>query len=157
MQRISLQFYTVILLFLLPSVILGASLKPFETDYCTHFPEGTKDDPNKWKDCCLYHDLYFWAGGTKKDRDKADLDLKNCIEKTGALRIAHVVYFGVRVGSYSPIKYQSKKWNHGWSQREDYKALTSEDIARIEEELNSGYEEIKDKKGFIDNLKDRKY
>jgi hypothetical protein len=136
---------------------MGSVLKPFVTDYCTNFAEGTKKEPNKWKECCLYHDLYFWAGGTISDRKNADLVLRNCIEKTGAHKIAEVMYLGVRLGSYSPIKYSDKKWSNGWSNRESFKALSIEDITRIEEELNSGYDYIKDKKGFIDSLKDRKY
>jgi len=156
MKPIRLQFFIILCFFSLSSLGFGSVLKPFETDYCTNFPEGTKQEPERWKDCCLYHDLYFWAGGTKQERKKADSDLRDCIHKTGAHRIAQLVYLGVRAGYYSPIKYAQKKWSNGWDYQNSYRALTPQDIIEIEKELNSGHEYIKDKQAFINSLKDRK-
>ena len=132
-------------------------LNTFVTDYCTNYPEGPKDRPDQWKHCCLVHDMYFWAGGNKQNRNQADLELKSCIEATGAIHKAKIMYYAVRIGSYSPIKYPKKKWNNGWSGRGNFQTLTSEDINAIEKELSTGYDYIETqmKQHFIQKLKSR--
>lgn len=112
-------------------------LLPFRTDYCTGYAEGTFSDPHAWKHCCLSHDLFFWAGGTETERDKADLGLKACVEETGHALQAQIIYLAVRAGSRSPVKLPENKWNNGWPQRGDHQALSIEDIDRIEEQLLS--------------------
>ena len=115
------------------------NLVPFQTDYCTGIPEGVPQDRSAWKNCCLMHDMFFWAGGDKSDRDASDLALKQCVEDKGFPTIAWVIYQSVRLGSYSPIKFENKKWNFGWPEREDHQKLTSEDIDKIEKEILFGY------------------
>jgi hypothetical protein len=141
---------------LLPTSLLLAqeNLSAFETDFCTNYPEGPKDNPNQWKHCCLTHDMFFWAGGTRRDRDKADLELKSCIQKTGAEYQAQLMYLAVRAGSYSPVKYPKRQWNNGWQNRSSHQALTFEDIHLIENELGNGYEFISEemKNKFINSL-----
>ncbi len=95
---------------------LYASIKPFQTDGCTFFYEGN------WKDCCLEHDLYYWIGGDQDKQDMADLKLKYCIEKAQGKTYAALIYFMVRLGHYSPIKY---KYHWGWG-RENAKKYHSE-------------------------------
>ncbi len=132
-----------------------SGIKKFTTDYCTNFPEGTRQVPELWKHCCLTHDLYFWAGGAKEDRRKADLELRECIENTGALNQSWLMYFAVRAGSYSPIKYSNYKWNNGWNDGRQIRALSTEDIDLIEEELGSGYDFIPGflKESFLTSLR----
>jgi hypothetical protein len=113
------------------------ALEPFTTDYCTSYPEGTKNRPDLWKHCCLIHDLYFWAGGSEADRDAADWDLKLCVEETGKKKIAKLIYWAVRAGSRSPVKLPGKKWNNGWPERSYYQELSREDIHSIEQSLTS--------------------
>lgn len=114
-------------------------LVSFETDYCTGIPEGTIQNPSAWKNCCLKHDMFFWAGGDKAARDESDLDLKKCVEEKGYPKIAWVIYQGVRLGSYSPIKFENKKWNFGWPKRSVHQKLSSSDIDQIEREILTGY------------------
>ena len=149
-------FYS--LLFLSVSGWAGTqNLAPFETDYCTNYREGTRNKPEQWKHCCLIHDMNFWAGGTKQDRYSADLSLKNCVQDTGAYYEGQLMYLAVRSGSYSPIKYSNKRWNHGWRTRPNFQKLNVEDIDRIEAELLGGYDfitqEIKD--SFVQYLRSR--
>lgn len=124
------------------NVLSAANLRPFETDYCTNYPEGTKKKPDLWKHCCLMHDMFFWSGGTLKDRSNADLDLRSCIEATGAIKQSRIMYAAVRMGSYSPLKYPKKKWGNGWDNRTENASLTKEEIKYIEAELASGYDYI---------------
>lgn len=133
------------------------AISPFETDYCTNSSEGTREWPELWKHCCLEHDLFFWAGGNKQDRYDSDLRLKSCIEETGQSERARIMYWAVRAGSYSPIKYPKRKWNNGWQRRRDYQTLSREDIATIENELYSGYDFINTelKERFINRLLNR--
>ncbi|MFP5385871.1 MAG: hypothetical protein ACLGHN_07305 [Bacteriovoracia bacterium] len=145
---------------LLLSLNLHASLeelRPFKTDYCTNYPEGTRSNPQMWKHCCLSHDMFFWAGGSKEDRYISDLELRSCIEKTGARSQARLIYYAVRLGSYSPVKYPDKKWGNGWSKRSEFKPLTSEELDVIENELSSGYDFISQeiKESFINKLRSR--
>lgn len=150
-----------ILLLILPFFSYAHSMETtldvFETDYCTNYPEGTKREPELWKHCCLKHDLDFWAGGTEEDRFTADLELKSCIEKTGNKKQAQIMYWGVRLGSYSPVKYPKRKWNNGWPDRSDFQALTGKDIDLIERELFRGYDFIDGqlKLLFIEQLRRR--
>ena len=142
---------------LISSFAWADDVRPFKTDFCTNFAEGTRDEPALWKHCCLVHDMFFWAGGSKADRDIADLDLRSCITKTGATQIANLMYLGVRAGSLSPIKYPDKQWNNGWKERPTFQALTSKDIDKVEAEISTGYDFISQniKKYFIDQLRSR--
>lgn len=132
-------------------------LGPFETDYCTNFPEGTSKAPELWKHCCLMHDMFFWAGGGREDRDKVDLKLRSCIEATGEMNIAKLMYWTVRITSYSPIKYSKKKWNHGWQGRPESQVLSELDIDQIEQEILNGHDYIPHelKQSFIWELRSR--
>lgn len=148
----------IICLFINHSSFAGDSqLSSFETDYCTNYAEGTNENPEQWKHCCLIHDMYFWAGGNKQDRYDSDLELRTCIEKTGAFKQARLMYYAVRAGSYSPIKYPKRKWNNGWSERPGYYSLSVEDIYLIENELQSGYDFVTPeiKSYFINQLRSR--
>lgn len=149
--------FTIGILLINFSSFAGTDLTVFETDYCTNYPEGPRHNPDQWKHCCLIHDMYFWAGGNKTDRFKADLEMKSCIEETGAYNQAKVMYYAVRAGSYSPIKYPKRKWNNGWSDRLEFQTLTSEDINNIESELTNGYDFITPeiKNYFINQLRSR--
>ena len=132
------------------------SLTSFKTDYCTNYPEGTREKPNLWKNCCLEHDMYYWAGGSRAERDQADLGLRDCVAKKDEVQ-SQIIYYGVRFGSLSPMKYPDKKWNNGWRSRPDYQKLTEDDTDRIEAEILSGYDFIplSLKDSFIYKLRQR--
>ncbi len=111
-------------------------LRPFETDYCTGFPEGTRNEPGLWKHCCIEHDLHFWAGGSLQARRRADRRIQECIREAGAPGIARLMYLGIRIGALSPFKIQKKKWGNAWVDgRGDRHSLTAEDILLLEEEF----------------------
>lgn len=133
------------------------NLTKFKTDYCTNYPEGTIQNPDQWKHCCLIHDMYFWAGGNEQDRDKADLNLRSCVEATGAPKTAAIMYYAVRAGSMSPVKYPDKKWNNGWRERPDFQSLSIADINAIQKEIEAGYDfvTIQQKQLFIKELRSR--
>lgn len=136
-------FFILFTLFINAKVIAANdTLVPFKTDYCTGIPEGVPQNPTAWKNCCLMHDMYFWAGGDKRDRDASDLSLRSCVEDKGYPKIAFVIYHAVRLGSYSPIKFEDKKWNFGWPERPEHQKLSSEDIDKLESEILFGYRDV---------------
>jgi len=111
--------------------------RPFVTDFCTLYPEGTKDDPSAWKHCCIAHDLFMWAGGEKSDRVKADLDLKECVIQSGYEDHANRIYLGVRLGSLSPIKFEDKAWGNAWIGRERNAKLSEEETFSLIEQIEN--------------------
>lgn len=135
------------------------SLHPFSTDYCTGYPEGTFAQPHLWEKCCVEHDLYLWAGGSRIDRNKTDKKLRSCVASTGATTHAKLIYFGVRLGSYSPIKFPGKLWSNGWTPRRKTSPLTLDEITTIEEFLKDNPPAIlssQDIEAFIAELKYRR-
>jgi hypothetical protein len=130
---------------------------PFTTDYCTGYPEGTLSQPRLWAHCCLEHDLYYWAGGTKTDCDETDLRLRTCVEQTGAVIHARIMYMGVRLGKKSPIKFETKKWGNGWGAKRSYEALTSQEVDIISAEMRGDYRIIPSPilENFLNNIHSR--
>jgi len=137
---------------ILPMILLLSSLqswarsqtqlKPFVTDYCTAYVEGTREQPNLWKHCCEEHDLYFWAGGSLEDRKTSDLRLKSCVEKTGARTQAVLIYTAVSIGGSSPIRFKTKQWGHAWEGRQRYVSLTEDETSKIINHLDIHNQEM---------------
>jgi hypothetical protein len=112
-------------LLLVLSMCGGASaggLKPFTTDGCSMFPEGTADQQDLWLVCCIDHDLAYWMGGTSEEREKADRELRDCVERTGQPEIAKLMLAGVRAGG-TPYLPTGFRWGYGWPWPRGYRAL----------------------------------
>ncbi|OUR99542.1 hypothetical protein A9Q84_00550 [Halobacteriovorax marinus] len=106
---------------------LRPTLKPFETDLCTFFREGTKEEPNLWAHCCVKHDLSYWVAGDKREQKRADVELRNCVEKVASPFWAKLMYRGIRLGHLSPIK-NAYHWGWSWGKkRKKYAVLSSEE------------------------------
>lgn len=117
-----------------PSVQAELKLKPFETDGCTMFIDGTSKEPGLWRNCCVEHDLRYWFGGSVEDMDATDLRLKSCVNKIAGPTWANLIYTGVRTGHHSPVKNKTQ-WNWGWTQKREYKKLSNQEIAVVKDEL----------------------
>lgn len=102
------------------------TLKPFTTDGCSEFPNGTPGQQNLWLNCCIAHDKKYWAGGTHRERLQADRELKECVTAAGEPAIAELMLAGVRVGG-SPWWHTPFRWGYGWPYGRGYKALTSDE------------------------------
>jgi len=122
-------------LFLLPLSVFSADLKDFSTDYCTLFPEGTFKKPRAWANCCLEHDLVYWAGGTQTMQDLSDIKLGECVTSKSSKFYGKLMYNGVRLGHYSPIKNKTK-WGHGWGDDRGFQPLTSDEKLIIIEQVH---------------------
>ena len=109
-------------------------LKPFTTDGCSSFPDGTLKQKSLWINCCIRHDLAYWKGGTYQQRLEADLSLEQCVSKVGEPEVAKLMLAGVRVGG-SPYWPTSYRWGYGWSYPRGYDALTDGEKAQVKTQL----------------------
>jgi hypothetical protein len=119
---------------LLPLSALADDLKPFTTDGCSSFPDGTIEQASLWENCCISHDFAYWQGGTFEERLVADEELESCVAGVGEPTIASLMLAGVRVGGtpYLPTSY---RWGYGWPFMRGYKPLTVEEKLEVRKEL----------------------
>ena len=106
-------------------------LRPFTSDGCSAFPDGTFAQKKLWLNCCTIHDIAYWQGGTREQRLQADQALRVCVEEVGEPEIAALMLAGVRVGGtpYLPTKF---RWGYGWPYPRGYKALTSAEKKQVD-------------------------
>ncbi|CAM3683833.1 hypothetical protein [Rheinheimera salexigens] len=116
---------------LLFSITLTAeTIKPFTTDGCSAFPDGTFSQNELWLSCCTAHDFAYWQGGTYAQRLQADKQLRQCVAQVGQQHIAYLMLAGVRVGG-SPYLPTSFRWGYGWSYPRWYRPLTAAERKQI--------------------------
>jgi len=117
--------------------VTQGSLRPFTTDGCSDFPDGTSKHGTLWLGCCTDHDKAYWQGGTYDDRRKADKELQRCVANVGEPAIAALMLAGVRVGGspYWPTRF---RWGYGWPWPRGYGALTPEEREQVEKFLRIG-------------------
>ena len=96
------------------------------------FPNGTSERKDLWLNCCIKHDHKYWMGGTKTERLKADIGLRDCVATVGEPKTAELMLKGVRVGG-SPYLPTSWRWGYGWHYCRGYKPLTEIEKKLIEE------------------------
>jgi len=113
----------------------GGELKPFTTDGCSAFPDGTPQQQSLWVDCCIRHDLAYWKGGTYQERLAADEALQSCVAAIGEPEVAAVMLAGVRVGG-SPWWPTSFRWGYGWPYARGYKALSPDEKREVRRQLD---------------------
>jgi hypothetical protein len=121
----------------LAAVLLAAcasspKLRPYTSDGCSLFPDGTSQAKDAWLHCCEAHDRRYWIGGTEEDRMSADLDLRSCVAATGRPELADWMLKGTRIGGgpYVPAGF---RWGYGWSYLRGYKPLNEDERKQIAE------------------------
>ncbi|WP_415635988.1 hypothetical protein [Pseudoalteromonas distincta] len=119
-----------LLLILLSNAANAENIKPFTSDGCSSFPDGTIQHKKLWLACCTAHDYAYWQGGTYKERLKADKVLQHCVANVGETNIANLMLAGVRIGG-SPFIPTTFRWGYGWSYPRLYQALTADEIKQI--------------------------
>lgn len=122
--------FAALLLVPVPAV-QAAQLKPFTSDGCSSFPNGTREDKELWLQCCRAHDFAYWKGGTKAERRQADAELQSCVAELGKPAIATLMKAGVRVGGspYWPTKF---RWGYGWPWPHFYRVHNADELEQIE-------------------------
>jgi len=114
--------------------LLADELKPFTSDGCSAFPDGTLQQQSLWVNCCIRHDLAYWQGGTHEQRAQADKALQSCVTQAGEDKVADLMLAGVRVGG-SPYWPTPFRWGYGWSFGRGYKPVTNEERLQIQTQL----------------------
>lgn len=111
--------------------LLADTLKPFASDGCSSFPDGTQQHQELWLGCCVAHDYAYWKGGTRTERLQADAALSSCVADVGEPELARLMLTGVRVGGspYWPTKF---RWGYGWSYPRGYGELSAEELQQVE-------------------------
>lgn len=143
------KYFFIIIILLLSSSSFARELKDFKTDACTYFPEGTGSRPNLWAECCHYHDMRYWIGGTQTEQDESDVLLRECVRKKASNFYAELMYRGVRMGHYSPIK-SKFRWGWGWHKDGYFGELTNNDLNLAKDLLIKSRFNQKLVKNFID-------
>ena len=110
------------------------SLKPFFTDGCTLFVDGPPHEPGLWRDCCVLHDMRYWYGGSEKNMDQADLNLKSCVNTVAGSKWAELIYLGVRTGHHSPIRNKTH-WSWGWEKPRIKTELSKVELEYVKNEI----------------------
>ena len=122
--------YCLILFLFISTATLAEEIKPFTTDGCSAFPDGDLENNAKWMQCCIKHDYAYWKGGTKIERETADIKLKQCVAELGENNIAEIMHWGVRIGGepFYPTWY---RWGYGWPYNRGYAPLTKEEEQQV--------------------------
>jgi hypothetical protein len=109
-------------------------LKPFTSDGCSLFPDGTYEQQSLWMECCIRHDIAYWQGGTRAQRLAADEALEACVSRVGEPEVAKLMLAGVRFGGspYFPTWY---RWGYGWPYKRGYTELSGEEKQQIKREV----------------------
>lgn len=117
-------------LLIVSAYVQADTLKPFTSDGCSAFPDGTIGQKNLWLACCQRHDFDYWQGGTYQQRLDSDQQLKQCVSEVGEPTIAALMLAGVRVGG-TPYLPTTFRWGYGWSYPKLYGALSVEELAQV--------------------------
>jgi hypothetical protein len=113
----------IVLYLTLITSVMAADISDFSTDGCSLFPDGTAEQQALWQNCCIAHDLHYWAGGNYADREAADEALEACVADVGEPAIAKLMMAGVRAGG-SPFFPTTYRWGYGWPFGRGYQSLT---------------------------------
>lgn len=125
-----MKYINIIGLLLISLQVSANTLKPFTTDGCSAFPDGTLTQNTLWLTCCTAHDYEYWKGGTYNQRLEADKALKQCVSQNGEPEIGMLMLAGVRIGG-TPYLPTSFRWGYGWPYPRHYKELTVEELKQI--------------------------
>lgn len=126
----------IFLLLLISGTAIAGDLKPFKSDGCSSFPDGTLKQKKLWLKCCTEHDRHYWLGGTYEQRVIADEALKACVTRIGEPTIALVMLVGVRVGG-APHLPTTFRWGYGWPYPRGYQALTPDEVLEAKKKIDN--------------------
>ena len=123
----------IILMVAVSTMLMACSsnvIKPFTSDGCSAFPDGTLEQSDLWLICCTTHDRAYWKGGTYDERLQADKDLQACVEEVGEEEIALLMLVGVRVGG-TPFLPTTFRWGYGWPYPRGYGELKAGELEQV--------------------------
>ena len=120
---------SILTVLLLTSAHAG-TLKPFESDGCSAFPDGTLTQNELWLSCCYQHDYAYRQGGSYQQRLESDKALQACVSAVGEPGIALLMLAGVRVGG-TPFLPSKFRWGYGWPYPQFYGPLNDAELGQV--------------------------
>lgn len=127
--------HIIIALLLVLNVAVAEPLDDFRSDGCSQFPDGTLRQTDLWCACCIAHDIAYWQGGNRKQKQHADENLRDCVlQKTGNTLLAETMYIGVRLGG-SPVFPTWYRWGYGWRYGRGFQSLNQYERQQVAEKL----------------------
>lgn len=128
-------------------------LRPFSTDGCSQSPNSVNGV--EIVECCVKHDIAYWLGGTKEEKEASDIQLGQCIsDKTGNPIAGQVYLSGVGVGGSAKLP-NTFRWGYGWDALRTYQPLSADDIGQAERMYGKNIERLKrmvDEKKYVINF-----
>lgn len=123
-------------------------LRAFVSDGCSLSPNSFFKV--NFAQCCLEHDLAYWLGGTKEQKNLADSQFKMCLQNklnndySGKvpMRVSETYFLGVQVGGV-PYLPNSFRWGYGWNVIRTATPLTAEEISQAERMYGKDLEILK--------------
>lgn len=120
---------------IMTNAAVAGQLEDFSSDGCSQFPDGTFSEQDLWCDCCIKHDLAYWQGGNRKQKQQADQVLRDCVfQKTGNTLLAEAMYVGVTLGG-SPVFPTWYRWGYGWRYGRGFQSLNQYEQQQVIEKL----------------------
>ena len=118
---------------------LADELRDFESDGCSAFPDGTYEEKELWRSCCVVHDFAYWIGGSSEMREEADQALKTCVEGVDEPDVAKLMLAGVRVGGtpWLPTRF---RWAYGWPYLRGYKEVDEQEALQVADKVKAALE-----------------
>ena len=131
---------TLIITILLFNVsVLANNLNNFSTDGCSLFIDKDYLTNESWAHCCIKHDMSYFTGGVKKEKNDSDLELQQCIEDLGGIKnkyLAQSVFLAVQIFGGPEIK-SWFRWGYGWEINRKYQKLSKEQKELVKSKLES--------------------
>lgn len=131
-------------------IALAGQLNDFSSDGCSLFPDGTPGEQTLWCDCCFTHDIAYWQGGNRKQKEQADEALRECVlQKTASRLLANSMYYGVKLGG-SPVFPSWYRWAYGWRYGRGFQSLNQYEKQRVAKKLQQYRESTPKSKSFCE-------
>lgn len=99
-------------------------LGEFATDGCSMYPDGEFMYSANWNHCCIGHDISYWYGGTRAEKNKADLELNKCVSKLTSGKHGRAMELGVAIGGSASWGFPWS-WGYGWEKSDRYIPVSS--------------------------------
>ncbi len=122
-----------------PNRIDGIEMKlsNFKSDGCSSFPDGRlSTKKNEWLHCCFVHDMSYWIGGVKLEREAADKELKQCVTQVTSRTQGEAMQLGVEIGG-GPQTGLTWRWAYGWNIEAPYFIREKRHYIEIKEKFKS--------------------
>jgi hypothetical protein len=103
-----------------------SKLGPFTSDGCT-LPDSLSEQ--KYRECCVKHDIAYWIGGTIADKTRSDVALVNCIRSKGADE------FTAGAWQLMLSNFGLEHWGTDWNPKRDNKPLTDKEWKQVKDLL----------------------